>query len=209
MYHPVKHPRFTSIEAAIFTRPYVADCMQHACRQVYDGSHRHRNDVCCQYGADTDLAERDRILQKAEAIKTLMHPEAAAAPWFTDDVVAVAEFPTGQSVRTTVFDGGCVFLQHNGRGCALHRAALELGWELAPHKPHICQLYPVTYDDDAIMLSEDHADYSCAFDAEAPSVYRVQRASLAAVFGEALVAALDVAEAEVLAQQPKRLPVLP
>ncbi len=114
----------------------------------------------------------------------------------------------GKSVRTAVFEGGCVFLQHDGRGCAVHRASLENGWDFHGTKPHICRLFPVTYDDDSIVIAEDYIDYSCAFDDSAPSLYRVQRSSLEAIFGQELIAELDAAEAAVLAAQPKKLPVV-
>lgn len=58
------------------------------------------------------------------------------------------------------------------------------------------------------MLSDDYPDYSCAFDPDAPTVYRVQRDTLADVFGPELVAAMDVVEAEVLARVPRSLPVV-
>jgi Fe-S-cluster containining protein len=200
------HPRFHRVQAEIFTRRLVADCMSHACTMVASG--HQVNDACCQYGADTDLGERDRILARADELKAILRPDAAAAPWFTTTEELDDGFPSGAAVRTLPLGDGCVFLAHDRRGCAIHRAALEHGWDFRGTKPHVCRLFPMTYDDAAIMISDDYADYSCAFDATAPSLYQVTRDTLGDVFGPELVAALDRAEAAVLAAQPKRLPVV-
>jgi hypothetical protein len=53
----------------------------------------------------------------------------------------------------------------------------------------------MSYEEDAIVISDDYEDYDCADAAGAPSLYRVARDTLAAVFGEPLVAALDRVEA--------------
>ncbi|HTM20639.1 MAG TPA: hypothetical protein VL172_09035, partial [Kofleriaceae bacterium] len=93
---------------------------------------------------------------------------------------------------------GCVFLAHDRRGCAIHRAALEGGWDFHGTKPAVCRLFPLTYEGDALVLSDDYPDYSCAHDPMAPTVYRGARAALAQLFGAELVAALDAAEQAVL-----------
>jgi hypothetical protein len=94
-----------------------------------------------------------------------------------------------------------VFLAHDQRGCAIHRAALAGGWSFDGVKPHVCRLFPLTYDDEGIVLSDDYPDYSCSLDPEAPTVYRVARPEIVEIFGVALVEALDVAEASVLAEE--------
>ena len=203
----VDHPRFRLVERAVFTKQLVADCMTHGCREKSNESVE-RLDACCQYGADTDLRERDAILAHADQIRAILSPEAAAAPWFTTEIEIDPDFPSGPVVRTARFGDGCVFLQHDGRGCAVHRASIEGGWDFRGTKPHVCRLFPMTYDVDSIMLSDDYPDYSCAFDASAPSVYRVQRETIESYFGAEVVAALDAAEAKVLAALPKKVPVV-
>lgn len=205
-YVELDHPRFRRVQAEIFLRRVVADCMSHGCAEVASG--RRMDDACCQYGADVDLGERDRILARQDELRALLRPDAAAAPWFTTDEEADPGMPSGAAVRTRTLGDGCVFLAHDRRGCAIHRASLEHGWDFRGTKPHVCRLFPVTYDDEAILVSDDHEDYSCAFDAGAPTLYRVSRDTLADVFGADLVAALDRAEAAVLAAQPRRLPVV-
>lgn len=199
---PVEHPRFRRAQRAIFFRRVVADCMQHACVMVADegvalARPRPQLEACCQYGADVDLTERDAIFAHAEQLRSLLTPGARDAPWFTTEVQEDPDYPSGRHVRTATYEGGCVFLSHDRRGCAIHRAALEGGWDFHQVKPHICRLFPLSYEDDAFVLSDDFVDYDCADRPGAPSVYRVARDTIAAVFGPALVLALDAAEAAV------------
>ena len=71
-------------------------------------------------------------------------------------------------------------------------------------KPAVCRLFPLTYGDGAIFVSDDYVDYSCAYDASAPTLYRVARSALADLFGDELVIAMDAAEARIASQ---RLPM--
>jgi Fe-S-cluster containining protein len=182
----------------VFRLRVVADCMSHECRLVRHGDRR-KLDACCQYGVDVDVSERDAILARAGEIARLLVPEAAAAPWFRGDEKVDPDFPTGRHVRTSTFGEGCLFLAHDRRGCAIHRAAIEGGWDMRGTKPHVCRLFPLSYDSDSIVLSDDYSDYSCSRDPSAPTVYRVARDALSDIFGESLVAAMDAAEARVLA----------
>lgn len=198
----VDHDRFRRVQRDIFTRRVVADCMSHACTMVADegvplARPRPLLEACCQYGADVDLAEREAILGHREQIRALLLPAAQDAPWFTEQVEVDPDYPSGRHVRTATHNGGCVFLSHDRRGCAIHRAAIEGGWDFHQVKPHICRLFPMSYEGDAICISDDYEDYDCADAAGAPSLYRVARDTLAAVFGPALVDALDRVEAEV------------
>lgn len=200
---PVDHPRFKKAQRAVFTKRVVADCMSHRCSLVAHGN-RERLDACCQYGVDVDLGERDGILEHREQIAQILDSEVSAGPWFETSESKDPDFPSGAFVRTKTHDKGCVFLSHDGRGCAVHRAAVEGDWDFNGVKPHVCRLFPLSYESDAIVLSDDYADYSCAYDPDAPSVYQVARPTIEAVFGSDVVAALDRAEQTVLAT---RLPV--
>jgi Fe-S-cluster containining protein len=193
---PIHHDRFRWAERDLFIRRVVADCMTHECRLVREHD-RVKLDACCQYGVDVDLAERDAILEHRGEIEALLEPAAASRPWFTTDVRIDPDFPSGQHVRTVRHGEGCLFLAHDRRGCAVHRAAIAGGWDMRGVKPHVCRLFPASYDADTILLSDDYSDYSCAQSPEAPTVYRVAREALADIFGAALVVALDRAEAEV------------
>jgi Fe-S-cluster containining protein len=197
------HPRFRRVWTAIFTKKLATDCMTHRCTLVE--SQREKLDACCQYGCDVDLRERDAIEARADDIRALLRPEAQGAPWFDPEEEVDADYPSGRVVRTEVFGDGCIFLAHDRRGCAIHRASIERGWDLRGVKPAICRLFPLSYEDDAIVIADEYPEYSCAH-VEGPSLYRITRDALADVFGEALVIALDSAEAQVLGVQ-RRLPV--
>jgi len=199
-YVPLEHPRFVKAQRDIFIKVMVADCMTHRCRVQKKGA-RVRLDVCCQYGVDVDLGERDAILARRDEIAAIMKKPAASAPWFDEEVYSDVDFPSGAYVRTETHNRGCIFLAHDQRGCAIHRAALENGWDYRSVKPHVCRLFPLTYEPDAIVLSDDYPAYSCAYDENAPSVYRSGRDALSDIFGQDVVRALDQAEAQVLGQR--------
>lgn len=195
-YVPVAHARFVKAQRDIFVKPVTPDCMRHRCRLVHEQG-RLRLDACCQYGVDVDLGERDAIRAHAADIAAVLRPEVADQPWFEGEEAEDPDFPSGRYVRTATHAGGCIFLAHDQRGCAIHRAAVTRGFRLHGVKPHVCRLFPLSYESDAIVLSDDYADYSCAREPGAPSVYRVARAALAEIFGRELVDALDAAEAAV------------
>jgi Fe-S-cluster containining protein len=168
--------------------------MNHQCRLTRRHG-RLKLDACCSYGADTDIAERDGILARRDEIAALLTEEAAATPWFSAEKPD-KDFPSGVFVRTSKLGDGCVFLQHDGRGCAIHRASVEGGWDFRGIKPAICRLFPLTYMEDLICLSDDYSDYSCSLIPNAPTVYRVARETLGDVFGADLVVAMDATEAQ-------------
>jgi Fe-S-cluster containining protein len=202
----IDHPRFRRVERAIFTRRIVADCMTHACRDR--SPDRAHPDACCQHGADVDLGERDAILAHADELRAILLPAAREAAWFTQKPERDDDFPSGRVVRTRRLAGGCVFLAHDARGCAIHRASIENGWDFRGVKPHVCRLFPLSYTSDEIVISDDYPEYSCAYEPGAPTLYRNGRDTLADIFGPALVAALDHAERAVIASAPRRLPTV-
>lgn len=211
-YIALDHPRFVRAQRAIFEKRVVAECMTHSCSLVRDG-HRQKLDACCQYGVDVDIAERDAILAHRPEIADILRPEFAHEPWFAAEIATDADFPSGRYVRTNTAEGGCIFLAHDARGCAIHRASIAGAWDFRGVKPHVCRLFPLSYESDAIVLSDDYSDYSCAYQEHAQTVYRVGRADLGDIFGADLVRALDRAERAVIGQpvEPSsglRLPVV-
>ncbi len=197
------HPRFRFVWAAIFTRRLVADCMTHQCKHYND----EKLDACCQYGCDVDLYEREKILARADDIRPLLRTEVQTVPWFDDEIENDADYPSGQVVRTAMHGEGCLFLAHDRRGCAIHRASIERGWDFRGVKPAICRLFPLSYEEDTIVIADEYEEYSCAH-VDGPTLYRITRSTLEEVFDPALVVALDAAEARVLAREPLRLRVL-
>ncbi len=198
-YVPIEHPRFKQVDPGIFVKRLAPDCMSFECRLLAHGD-RMKLDACCQYGVDTDLAERDGILAHRTEIYDLLLDEARDQPWFSDVEHVDPDFPSGRFVRTNRHGEGCIFLAHDRRGCAIHRASIAGGWDFRGIKPHVCRLFPLSYDERSIVFSDDYLDYSCSAVPSAPSVYRVQRSDLGEIFGQLLVEALDAVEADVLAQ---------
>jgi hypothetical protein len=207
----VDHPEIRRVDPAIFTLSFAADCMTHDCRCRDEGDRR-LADACCQHGADLDLVEREAILRRSAEVASVLRPEfRPTARWFDDSDPEVDEHnPSGRWIRTGLVDprdeaSGCVFLQHGGRGCALHRAAVHHGFDPNEIKPMVCRLYPLSWGDRAPILSDDFDRYSCAHVASGPSIYRVSRPSLVAIFGIDVVAKLDRLERSV---GPRRLPLV-
>ncbi len=206
-YLPISHDRFTKVQRDIFVSHLSPDCMSHQCR-LRNENDRVKLEACCQYGADVDIGERDGILAHQEQLKEILDPAVRDLAWFKDEVTDDADFPSGRFVRTETHNDGCIFLSHDKRGCAVHRASIEGDWDFHGVKPNICRLFPMSYDNEAIVMSDDYADYSCAFEPNTPTVYRVGRSDLEAIFGEKLVIELDRIEVLVLAEQPKTLDVV-
>jgi Fe-S-cluster containining protein len=204
---PLDHPRFRNVWASVFTKRLVADCMTHSCKMVDREPHLGKLDACCQYGCDVDLRERDAILAKADDIRPLLRAEVQRAEWFDNEVEEDPDYPSGKVVRTALHEDRCLFLAHDLRGCAIHRASIERGWDFRGVKPAICRLFPLSYEEDTILIADEYPEYSCAH-VEGPTLYRISRETLGDVFGHELVAAMDAAEARVLAAAPRRLPVL-
>ena len=196
---PLDHARIRRVEGEIFRVRFAPDCMTHRCRDRDDHG-RVRLDACCQHGADVGLNERDAILARRAEVASALRPEFAdPARWFDEsEAEADPDFPSGTVIRTGLAgpgeDGGCVFLEHDRRGCGLHRAALASGFAPAEIKPMVCRLYPLAFGEATLGLSDDFPRYSCSRAADAPTVYRLMRPVVAEVFGLAAVRRLDRAE---------------
>ncbi len=207
-YARVSHPVLNEVDPDIFRFQFAEDCMTHACRieaeaeDATDGACQ-QNDACCRYGCDVDLFERDRILARAPAIAKVLRPELRdTARWFDESQPEESESASGTVIRTGKQDptreaGKCVFLGHDQRGCALHRAALENDFAPEEIKPAVCRLYPLSYGEGQLALADDFNWYSCAHH-EGPSVYRVMRETLRDLYGDDAIAALDVVERKTL-----------
>ena len=181
--------------------------MRHRCKCV-DEERRLRFDACCQHGCDVSLAEREKILARAEEVRAVLdEPWRDTARWFdASDPEIDSEGTTWLRAATAgpEENSGCVFLQHDRRGCALHRAALAHDFAPAEIKPMVCRLYPLSWADGLLCLSDDFYRYSCA-ELSGPTVYRLQRATLGDLFGDELVAMLDRLERST---RRKRLPIM-
>jgi hypothetical protein len=208
----INHPQINLVDLEIFRVTFAPDCMSHSCR-CRDAGDVQRNDACCQHGADVLIPEKAAILRRATQIASVLkenwrHPEA----WFDErDPELDPDAPEGIILRTATTDltddsSGCVFLEHTGpRGCGLHRAALEHGFDPAEIKPGVCRLYPLSLLDRELGLSPDFDRYSCAND-DGPTVYRLMRGAVSEAFGPGLVEELDRMESGIVKRRLRLLP---
>jgi len=149
-----------------------------------------------------DLFEKQAILARRVEIAAVLDDRFKdPSCWFdeSDPEHDIEAYPSGTAVRsgraTPDESSGCVFLQHDQRGCALHRAALQSGFDPDEIKPAVCRLYPLAIDGDHVLgLSDDYSRYSCAGHPGGPSLYRVMRGTLADLYGRHLVRKLDQLE---------------
>ncbi len=211
LYVSLEHPRVREVDVAIFTATFAPDCMTHACRCEDEGG-KQLDDACCQHGCDVDLFERDAILARAADVAAVLAPaHRDPSRWFDESQrEADVDAPSGWVVRTATVrpgdSGGCVFLEHDARGCALHRAALAADFAPESIKPAVCRMYPLTFGDGALCFSDDYDRYSCLGETGGPTVYRLMRPVLAQVFGDDVLEPLDRLEQKVLR---RRLPLAP
>jgi Fe-S-cluster containining protein len=166
------------VNTEIFQLRYFAQCMQ--CNFCHDS--------CCQYGADVNLGERNRILAHAESLRELV--TFPVERWFHTEEKEDPEYPTGKFVRTQVVDGSCVFRNRQGRGCLLHTWALRQGRDYHEVKPLVCWMFPVIYDKGVLRAAYDvKNDLVCVDQGE--TLYRSARNELQHFFGQPLVDELD------------------
>jgi hypothetical protein len=210
----VDHPLIRSVDRAIFRLAFVADCTRHRCLCRDDGD-RPRLDACCQHGADVLLGEKSAILRRVSEIAAVMQPDRRdPAAWFDEREPEVAPEPPFETVIRTattdldVDDSGCVFLQHTGaRGCGLHFAALQHGFDPAEIKPSVCRLYPLALDEGRLGLNPDFDRYSCARSGDA-TIYAVMRDALGEMFGPEVVRLLDDHDARLRLRRPRGLALM-
>ena len=104
----------------------------------------HCSSHCCARGAYVDLAERERILQRAELIKP--HLDATQnrdeSSWFEKETTLDADYASGSCVGTAVIADKCALLDGQGR-CSLQVASMAAGDDRWALKPFYCVLFPL------------------------------------------------------------------
>jgi len=172
-------PTIAADDSGIFERRYFARCM--ACGFCADS--------CCAHGVDVDGRVEAALLAEAPAIEA--HTGVAVGEWFRAPATADRDAPGGTFRRTAVRDGYCVFHTPGGRGCMLHSYAIATGRDYHALKPMVSTLFPVTFGDGAIVVSDELEDGSLVCSAVGPTAYEAAREELAYYFGESLVSELD------------------
>ena len=179
--HPsiFKAPVLRAVDTRIFSLRYFTHCM--SCGFC--------NDQCCSYGVDIDLGNAEALRALGADFKAFIGvPEEE---WFTDEIVADAEFPSGGNRRTRTRGGHCVFHNPNGRGCRIHAWCIEQGLDYHLYKPMVSILFPLTFEHGSLVPSSEAVDRSLVCSGEGPSLYDGVRGELAYFFGSALVEELD------------------
>ncbi len=172
-------PVVWQVDTLIFTRTYFTHCMK--CDFC--------NDQCCNWGVDVDLENVKRIQAHAEEIE--QYTGIPRDRFFTGEVEIEPEYPGGASTRTQVTERGCIFLVPGGRGCMLHGFALSKGIDYNTIKPMMSSLFPVTFGDGLLTISEEVDESSLACLGPGPCLYEGVRSELGWYFGSQLLEELD------------------
>jgi Fe-S-cluster containining protein len=193
-------PALDRVDPRVFRLRYFAACMD--CTYCHD--------TCCQYGADID-ADRVRALDRHRA-ELEAYLGVPRAKWFRDDPADVGwhaepEYPGGRYTRTAVAplpagrsphnDEACVFLDPHGRGCRIHRFALDRGVDVREIKPLVCMLFPLSFDQGLLKPAYEFEIDELICAGSGPTLYRAAREDVAGYFGADLVAELDALAATV------------
>jgi hypothetical protein len=172
-------PILTRVDERIFTSRYYRDCMGCSFCQ----------DACCNHGVDIDEDNARRLLAAPQKFKAMVGvPESE---WFTDEIIADAEFPSGRNRRTATRNGACVFRAPDARGCLIHAYSLDEGLDYHVLKPMVSVLFPLTFEQGVLMPSTEILDGSLVCAGEGPSCYDGVRGELEWYFGSALTLELD------------------
>ena len=131
-----------------FSHCYAAGCMGDGCR-----------DDCCRYGCPAETAEIVKILDFREELEKLTGKPAS--DWFKKRCERNPDYPSSYVRRTRVSNGYCVFHDNSGRGCLLHRLALEKGFDPHEIKPMVCFLFPLTWDAGCLHVSDFLDELPC------------------------------------------------
>jgi len=175
-------PVIGSVETDIFRIKYFTHC----------SSCTFCNDWCCSFGVDVDVQNLRRI--EAHTVELEHYTGIPKERWFEQEFTFDEEYPGGSCTRTQTDEKGCVFLNKNGRGCLLHSYSIEKGIDYHELKPLISCLFPLTYDDGALVPAVEVDDKTLVCLDSGLTLYRGVRDEVQYYFGESLVAELDELE---------------
>jgi Fe-S-cluster containining protein len=189
---PVGAPTVDRIDPRLFTETFFSKCMD--CTFCHDS--------CCQYGATVEVPMMEALLaRRAELEPVVKRP---AEEWFDGEFRDDPEYPGGAFTRTRVYDGRCVFLNRQGRGCLLHSYALTHNIPVHSMKPMACNLFPVWWYEGAIVLPPEIEERELICLGEGETLYRSARGDLLGYYGPELVEELDRLERQVMPQSGPR-----
>ncbi len=187
-------PVLDRVDPKIFTLRYYTDCM--GCEYCHDS--------CCQYGADIETPRIVALEPHVAALEPLVG--VPRAKWFRDDpddigVVAEPEYPGGEYTRTAVVPlppgrsphntEACVFLDPVGRGCIIHRFALERNLDVHDIKPMVCLFFPLSHGDGELKPALEFEIEDLICEGAGRTLYESTRDEVIYYFGPALAEELD------------------
>ena len=175
-------PVIDRVDLGIYLETFFAAC--------FDCTFCH--DWCCFYGASVDPLTVERITAHAGDLEAYLG--IPRDQWFEGGFRPDAGYPGGGFLRTRVVEGACVFLNRRGRGCMLHRFALESGAPVEDVKPMVCTLFPVLWEDGVLGPAEEVRERGLVCLGPGLSLYRSARPAILHYFGPELVAELDALE---------------
>ena len=117
-------------------------------------------DACCQYGCDVDLFERDAISLAAPSRSRACCAPSRAGRAVVRRVASPSDDPdvpsgVGRAHRGASAVAACSS-RTIARGCAIHRASLEQGWDFRGTKPRSAGCSRCPTSEDAICISDDY-----------------------------------------------------
>jgi len=115
---------------------------------------------CCRGGVWADLAERDLILGNADLFLPYVRPEAKDPSLWFGETTRDPDCPSGTAVETNVAGDYCI-LFHPAHGCALQKAAVEVGRHEWEFKPRFCVMFPLVVSEGVLTVDEDMEDVWC------------------------------------------------
>jgi hypothetical protein len=174
-----RRPVIRAVDAKIFTLRYFRRCME--CNFC--------NDQCCNHGVDIDSDNAARLLELGEDFDAYIG--VPRSEWFGEQTFPDDEFPSRSHLRTQTRAGHCVFHAFNGRGCKIHAWCLENGLDYRQLKPMVSTLFPLTFENGALVPSNEVLEGSLVCASEGDSLYDGARDELIWLFGQELVTELD------------------
>ena len=205
-------PKLKRVDTAIFARRYFTNCLD--CTYC--------DDWCCSFGVDVDLENVERLKKHADGIEAFTG--IPRTQWLDGIHVPDPDYPGGGNQRTNAVDGGCIFLDRGtssaprknwgGRGCMLHRYALDAGIDYHEVKPLMSSLFPLSFEGGeggcTLRTAGEVEDEELVCLDEGPTIYRGGRNELLHYFGAEMIAELDALEASLPpAPTPAARPRLP
>ncbi|HEY1838033.1 MAG TPA: YkgJ family cysteine cluster protein [Rhizomicrobium sp.] len=176
-------PVLRAIDPAIFSYRYFTHCM--SCTFCAD--------ACCSYGVDIDVQNIARLNALGSDFDDYVG--VPRGQWFSRQTWKDPEFPGGANGRTRAQGGACVFLDRKKRGCKIHAYSLDKGIDYHRLKPLVSVLFPLTFEDGALVPASEVTEKSLICAGQGPSLYEGVRGELAYYFGDAFVREADAIRA--------------